>query len=234
MSRSRHKRGNPLIVFAASLLTVALIYYLNEWTIPDPPALPDFENLPQSGILDRGKPTETKAGKFTRLDGCQLIENDRTNDGDSFLIRHGDSEHHFRIYFVDCPEKYRHEYNAKRLAEQGAYFSIKDEETVVSLGERARDSTLHLLRNYPFSIYTIWESVYNSERSYAFVEIADAHGKEAFLHEILVGYGLARIHTKGIDLPDGKGWREQRARLQQLEQEAAAARRGAWGTAPAP
>ncbi len=225
---ARGKRGNPIVVFVASLLVVSFVYYLNECSVPEPPKLPEFEELPRPDSFERGEPREVKVGRFTRLDGCELQEHPRKNDGDSFLIRHGGKVHHFRLYFVDCPEKERHEKNGARLAEQGKYFGGLGEAATVEIGLRGRDASLYLLRNYPFTVYTFWEPVYDPSRRYALIEITDADKQKAYLHEILIGFGLARIHTKGTDLPDGTRWQEQKSRLQELEREATAARRGAW------
>jgi len=49
------------------------------------------------------------------------------------------------------------------------------------------------------------------------------------LNELLVSAGLAQIYGTRIPLPDGRDSREYLAHLYVLENEAKAAKRGAWG-----
>ena len=165
--------------------------------------------------------TSGKRGDFDVLQGGQLIDHG-ANDGDSFHIRHGDDEHVFRLYYVDCPEKSSRNYK-QRVAEQGEYFGGLDAAEVVEVGLEAKDLVEHLLKRNEFEIYTRWEEVYDSGRYFAFVKI---DGR--FLSELLVERGLARIHTKGVNLPDGTRFKVQRDRLRELERQAKAARLGAW------
>ncbi len=149
---------------------------------------------------------------------------ERSNDGDSFLVTQGGQNHTLRLYFADCPEKHRHQYNGQRIAEQGRYFGGLSEEQTVGAGEAARDFSLGLLRKAPFNVLTRWERVYNSERFYGFVTTA-----EGDLAEGLVARGLARIYTKGENRPQGRTSSEEKARLSELERTARQAKLGAWG-----
>jgi endonuclease YncB( thermonuclease family) len=162
-------------------------------------------------------------GAWEELRGCILIEH-RSNDGDSFVVRHEGAVRTLRIYFADCPEKHRHQYNGPRIAEQGQYFGGLTEEETVAIGENARDFSLALLREGPFTVLTRWEPVLDSGRFYAFVTVG---GRD--LGERLVEQGLARIHTKGESRPGGSTVAAQKRRLQGLEQDARRADRGAWG-----
>jgi len=162
-------------------------------------------------------------GRWERLSPCTL-EDESTNDGDSFVLRCGAGTHTFRLYYADCPEKYRHQYNGARLAEQGAYFGGLTEDETIAAGVQAKEFVRQLLQEGPVTVETRWEPVYDSGRYFAFVS---AGGQD--LGEALVSRGLARIHTKGVERMDGRTNRAQRNRLLQLEREAKAARRGAWG-----
>ena len=62
-------------------------------------------------------------------------------------------------------------------------------------------------------------------RYYAIVITAE--GKE--LNELLVSAGLARIYGTRTPLPDGRDSREYLAHLRELEPEAKAPKRRAWG-----
>ncbi|MEM0896869.1 MAG: thermonuclease family protein [Verrucomicrobiota bacterium] len=189
---------------------------------------PDLESLTNPPPFKRVPPTSAKEGAFTRLDGCILIPDERANDGDSFHLRHGKESYHFRLYFVDAPEKYRHRYNGERLAEQGEYFGISREEDTLAMGRAARDLTLKILERARFSVWTRWERVYGSDRYYALIEIQNPGEGAVLLHEILVRQGLARIHTKGIDLPSSRPWQAQKKALRNLEERAKSAAAGAW------
>jgi endonuclease YncB( thermonuclease family) len=184
------------------------------------------ENRPP-GSPQPAPPAEAAAtvnlpGGWVELRGCTLAE-DRGNDGDSFEIWHGGQRQVMRLYFVDCPEKTRHQYNGARLAEQGRYFGGLTEEETVGIGEKARDFTLDRLRAGSFRVLTRWEQVFDSERHYAFVMTGQDD-----LGELLVREGLARIFTKGEDRPGGRRAKAEKQHLQAVERQAKAARQGAW------
>ena len=77
----------------------------------------------------------------------------------------------------------------------------------------------------PFTIHTRWRSVFGPTRYYAIV--ITPGGRD--LNELLVSNGLARIYGTRTPLPDGRDSRTYLRNLQALENEAKAARRGAWG-----
>lgn len=178
---------------------------------PPPPA-----SVPSPGGTTR------QIGGWQELGGCLLVE-DRGNDGDSFDILHQGTRHTIRLYFADCPEKYRHQYNGPRIADQGRYFGGLSEEETVAVGEAARDFTLARLRARPFTILTRWEAVFDSERRYAFVTLP-----EGDLAELLVREGLARIFTKGGDRPGGLNTKDEKQKLHSLQLQAKKAGKGAW------
>lgn len=162
--------------------------------------------------------------QFERLEGAQL-EDGRNNDGDSFLVRHQGRVHELRLYFADCPEKRRHAHNGERLREQGRYFGGLSEAQTVDAGQRAQAFALDLLRSRRFTVHTKWQRVYDSRRVYAFVIFDDGEDLSAKL----VREGLARIHTGGTTLPDGRSVKTYLQELRALEAAAKRARRGAWG-----
>ncbi len=225
---SHRPKGNPFVVAATTLVLLAALYYLNEWNRPGGSG--GFQTSGGEAPAERGPVSTGKSGPFDQLDGCVLADG-RNNDGDSFLIGHGDKTYEMRLYYADCPEKRRHQYNGERIAEQGAYFGGLSERDTTRIGEEARDFTLDLLSKNPFTVYTKWEEVYDSGRFYAFIRVRGADGKEAYLHELLVARGLARIHTKGIPLLDGTPWKTQKSHLATLEKKARAEKLGGWARA---
>jgi endonuclease YncB( thermonuclease family) len=164
------------------------------------------------------------ARPFQRFDGC-IYKPQRWNDGDSFhVILPDQKEVIFRLYFVDTPEGER--VYADRIAEQAAYFGIT-QDAAIQIGREASEFTKQALTK-PFTIYTRWRRALGRSaiwRYYALVVTADARD----LNELLVSAGLARIYGTRTPLRDGRDSRTYLAHLRELETQAKAARRGAWG-----
>ena len=160
---------------------------------------------------------------FTTLTKARL-ETAKDNDGDSFHVRVDGLVYHFRLYFVDAPEKRRFPLNEKRIRDQGRYFDGLDLEKTVKLGQAARDHALRLLSAGTFTVHTRWKEVFDSDRHYAFVTLSDGQD----LGENLVRHGLARLHTEGADHPDGRDAAEVMRQLRAAEREAKAKGEGGW------
>lgn len=187
--------------------------------------------------LGTGATASTKATKvrgYDKFTGARLLDREG-NDGDSFYVDLGDREIQLRLYFVDAPEKYlsdRYEDQRRRVAEQAREMGGVTPEEIVEVGKAAKLYMERELKGKPFTVYTYWEEVYDGDRYYGFVELANGE----YLGSLLVANGLARIHTKGpgskenpVPTPDGKSFFQHRDRLQALEREAQKADRGAWG-----
>jgi endonuclease YncB( thermonuclease family) len=130
----------------------------------------------------------------------------------------------FRLYFVDTPEEER--VYTDRIAEQAAYFRISPH-AALEIGHEASEFTKQALAK-PFTIQTRWRLALGRSmlpRYYAIVLTADGHD----LNELLVSAGLERIYGTRTPLPDGRDSRTYLAHLGELETQAKAARRGAWG-----
>lgn len=174
-----------------------------------------------------------KNSGYALLKNCRLVDN-RRNDGDSFFVRHADGETEFRLYFLDTPESKYKEYrdgknNGERLQQQGRYFNGLNRDETVAVGSAAKTFVKKVLSRKPFKVMTKWESVFGSERCYAFV-VFEYKGKERYLHEVLTEEGLGRIHTSGRSMPDGRTTQsQQKSRLKNIERKAKQSKRGAWG-----
>ncbi len=201
------------------LLLIAAAVAIQLWE-PRPEQKPTSE--PPPVVKKSPAPQPTKG--YEVLDGCSLVE-DRNNDGDSFKIRHDGGVHEFRLYFVDAPEKRLHQYNGERLDEQGRYFGGLDREQTIALGQAAQSLALELLRRESFRVETRWQPVFDSGRYYAFV-FFERDGEE--LSEKLTRAGMARIHTMGADLPDGRRRRDFERHLKSLESGARERGVGGW------
>jgi competence protein ComEA len=160
-----------------------------------------------------------QAKSFESIPGCVLVP-DRSNDGDSFVVRFPDGrEDTVRLYFVDAPESetaYR-----DRLDEQGAYFGITRTGAAI-VGKEASEFTAKALAT-PFTVQTRWRSLFGRR---LLVMITTSTGDD--LGELLVRNGLARIHGVRTPLPDGRTSREYLAHLAELEEQAKEEGIGAW------
>lgn len=125
-----------------------------------------------------------------------------------------------RLYFVDAPESAFKTYgggrnNHKRIRDQASDLGNITPDEAVTIGKQAKSFTLDLLQSRPFTIYTIWDSPFNDKRYHAFIEV-QYEGKPRFLHEILVEKGLARVHTKGAEMPNGTSRHSHESYLESL------------------
>ena len=205
MARRKSKNGSSLIerlAIVVLVLALGAAFYINY-------------------LAERVRAESGVSGEFDVLGGARFVPH-RGNDGDSFHIGHGGEEYVFRLYYVDCPETNAHRYQ-QRLEDQGEYFGGLEKPVVVELGLEAKDYVEDLLRRHEFTIYTRWEEVYDSGRFYALVEVDGE-----FLSERLVQLGLARIHTKGVNLPSGRSFSKQRENLRAMEVQAREAKVGGW------
>lgn len=175
---------------------------------------------------DLRKSADEKKGDYFVLHDCQYLD-DKYNDGDSFKIKTTDGRVvEIRAYFVDAAESRDKPYDdhRKRVTEQGRYFGDLDYKAALKLGKEAKSYAAATLKGKDLTVYTSWEEVYTSGRYYAFVEVPGL----GWWHEALVKKGLARIHTKGSDLPDGSSWRSQKSHLGDLERAARRSKLGGW------
>ncbi|MDA8991802.1 thermonuclease family protein [Akkermansiaceae bacterium] len=99
---------------------------------------------------------------------------------------------------------------------------------ITKVGKEGKVFTKNILFKGDFKILTKWEDVVRPGRSYCLV-IVEWEGEEVYLHELLVAQGLVRVHTRGCDMPQGRGWKEQRKYLESWEEEVKAKGIGAWG-----
>jgi endonuclease YncB( thermonuclease family) len=172
--------------------------------------------LSAAAIAQKAPPSKP----FERFDGC-VLKPDEWTDGDSFRVRLSDNRlETFRLYFVDTTESRS---RGKRSDEQAAYFGLTRAQAI-DLGRQAKIFTATALAQ-PFTIYTRWRKVFGPTRYYAIVITSGGHD----LNELLVSSGLARIYGTRTPLPDGRDSRTYLAHLHELENEARAAKRGAWG-----
>ncbi|MEM6278209.1 MAG: thermonuclease family protein [Verrucomicrobiota bacterium] len=175
-----------------------------------------------------------KVRGYDKFSNARLIA-DEGNDGDSFYVSLNGKKLQLRLYFVDAPEKYlsdRYQNQQRRVAEQASEMGGVSPEQIVEVGKAAKLFMERELKGKEFTVYTYWEQVYDGDRYYGFVELADG----TYLGTKLIENGLARIHTKGpgskqnpVPTPAGKSFHQHRDQLYSLERKAQKADRGAWG-----
>ena len=179
---------------------------------------------------DQTHPSKSKSRASTAswetLQSCHLVPHP-ANDGDSFVVAHGNSTHTFRLYFVDCPEKELRRDNRSRLEDQAHYFRLPSAEAASSVGQASAAFVLPYLKR-PFTVITHWERAFDSQRFYARVIVENDHHQQRDLAELLVENGYARIFTKGAHLPGTQSESQFKKHLRTLESASRAAQRGAW------
>ena len=161
------------------------------------------------------------SNKWEVLEGCRLVEKG-ARDGDSFHVRHRDREYVFRLYFVDAPEITSTERDW--VEDQAAYFGVTTAQ-VMELGSEASRFTAAQLKE-EFSVITRWENARGMGNLARFYAVILVDGKS--LSAELVRNGLARIHGRLANWPDGPRSSKIMSELKNLELDAHQQRRGAW------
>ena len=188
---------------------------------------PGKTSRPNTGPAERPSRPSSKNGPSAATSAwrtfahCTLVEN-RNNDGDSFDLLCDGQKMTVRLYFVDCPEKRRHQYNSPRIADQARYFGCSEKQAIAT-GVTARDFAEGFLRNDSVTFSTRMEQVFDSGRIYGFISVDGMDMGEA-----LVARGLARIYTQGTDGPAPGTEHDEKERLLKLERDARSRRLGGW------
>lgn len=127
---------------------------------------------------------------FVAFPGATFIDS-QTNEPDAFRLKIGNEEHIFVLYFVDALEAaWTH---PQRVAEQARWFGNTQNQAIVDGGMAAMNYVRDLLKNKPFTLLTRWERVPNSSRYYGMISVEYAAGKRAYLADLLLLKGFARV-----------------------------------------
>ncbi|MEO5719992.1 MAG: helix-hairpin-helix domain-containing protein [Chthoniobacterales bacterium] len=171
-----------------------------------------------------GSPIAHARQPFQIWKDCQLDEND-SNDGDSFHVKAGGQSYILRLYLVDAPET--DSGFPERVAEQGKYFWISPAQAV-QVGDAAKKFVDEKLAQ-PFTVRTSKQNAMgrsNKPRFYAFVTTS-----EGDLGELLVANGLARVHGVAPAADGSVSPKIEKEKLRGLEREAKRQKVGGWGAA---
>jgi endonuclease YncB( thermonuclease family) len=161
--------------------------------------------------------------EWVAFTNCQYVAT-KDCDGDSFRVRSGTNEFNVRLYFVDAPESNLR--FPERTREQSEHFGASLDDTLKA-GAKAGEFVRNALRE-PFIVRTRWAGAGGRSREpryYAFVEVGTNS-----LATLLVTEGWARIKGIVATLPGGVKSKDFVVRLQALEAEARAKRRGVWAS----
>ncbi|MSU37121.1 MAG: hypothetical protein EXS36_18905 [Pedosphaera sp.] len=160
---------------------------------------------------------------WQKFEPCTVVTTEY-GDGDSFRVKlpNGD-EQVFRLTWVDCPESDSR--IPTRNAEQAAHFGVSTND-IPGAGKEAKKVCQQLLSK-PFTVRTRWASAMGMSRKpryYAFIVTSD--GRD--IGEELLRLGWARVKGQAMNHPDGTPRDEYRQRLDGIEKNAKANRRGLW------
>ncbi len=205
------------------LLVIALVAWGWKW----------YQERQGAGV-DVSKPSalekneDEKVGGYYLLKGCRLVPDKKYNDGDSFKVKAKDGRvFELRIYYVDTAESRDKPYDdhRRRVMKQGEAFGGLGYEKTLRLGKLAKDFANSKLKGIEFDVLTKWEVVYDGPRVYGFLKLPSGE----YWHELLVKEGLGRVHTKGVTLPEGRKYHDQKRQLQKFAANAKSQRKGGWG-----
>lgn len=129
-----------------------------------------------------------KEGDWWVLPHPEIVES-RASEPDTLRIRSGPKEDVFALYFVDAAETTW--MRPRRLREQAEFFKQGSDDRVVEVGGHALRWVTDLLSKRPFTVYTKWGRVPETERYYAFIRVEVEPGKFEDLGELLVRRGFA-------------------------------------------
>ncbi len=162
-----------------------------------------------------------------KFENCTFVASDWA-DGDSFPVQIAPGrEEVVRLYFADCPEtSATNESDQRRVREQSDYFGVEDPKATLEFGKKAAAAVARILSK-PFTVHTTFARALGRSakpRIYAFVTTSDGKDLAAYLVE----NGLARSYGVGRTSPDGLSVDDAKARIDDLELQAALQKAGIW------
>ena len=177
-----------------------------------------------AGPLEGFRPVEPN---FVAFPGAEFIES-RANEPDAFRVKIGLEELVIVLYFVDALEaSWTH---PQRVAEQARWFGNIQNQAIVDGGLAAMNYVAGLLKSKPFTVLTRWERVPNSSRYYAMISVEHEPGKRAYLSDLLMRKGYARVGSVSTFLPpdDPRSMEDYALELRDLGVKARTQKQGIW------
>ena len=209
------------------IVVLAAILLRESRTGPVATAIPvNTAGVPGGGVgpLEGFRPVEPK---FISFAGAEFVES-RANEPDAFRVKIGTEEIVFVLYFVDALEaSWTH---PQRVAEQARWFGNTQNQAIVDGGVVAMNYVADLLKTKPFTVLTRWERVPNSSRYYALINVGHEPGRRAYLSDLLMKKGHARVGSVSTFLPadDRRQMEDYALELKELGVQARKQRQGLW------
>ena len=209
------------------IVVLAAILLRESRTGPVASAIPvNTAGVPGGGVgpLEGFRPVEPS---FVSFPGAEFIES-RANEPDAFRVKIGLEELVLVLYFVDALEaSWTH---PQRVAEQARWFGNVQNQAVVDGGLVAMNYVAGLLKSRPFTVLTRWERVPNSSRYYALINVEHEPGKHAYLADLLMKKGYARVAGITTFLPpdDQRSMEDYLVELNGLAKQARLQKQGIW------
>ena len=209
------------------IVVLAAILLRESRTGPVASAIPvSTAGVPGGGVgpLEGFRPVEPN---FVSFPGAEFVES-RANEPDAFRVKIGTEEIVFVLYFVDALEaSWTH---PQRVAEQARWFGNTQNQVIVDGGVVAMNYVADLLKSKPFTVLTRWERVPNSSRYYAMISVDAEPGKRAYLSDLLMRKGYARVGSVSTFLPadDARQMEDYAVELRDLGKQARTQKQGIW------
>lgn len=139
--------------------------------------------------------------RFRSFPNAKLIPA-ANNEADTLRIQVDGEEQVFTLYFVDAIDASLT--NTQQVADQARFFGGTTRDITIACGRAALHYVQTLLQDRPFLVQTRWEKVPNLDRYYALIIVEYEPGKRAYLADLLVKSGYARLGSLSTPLPDDK------------------------------
>lgn len=158
-------------------------------------------DAPAKAPIPNGKTLRTVEQRFLTFPNPTLV-NSSQDEADTFQVRVGEEVHMFILYYVDALDA--SPTHPERVAAQARYFGRASQDAVIETGKEAHAYVENLLKTRPFRLLTRWEHQSNTERYYALILVEFEKGRWAYLADLLVRQGFAKVEGLTTPLPDDK------------------------------
>jgi hypothetical protein len=187
--------GLVLLVAIASLL----LRECRPLPVAVPVATPKTVTPGATPAQDSGPKQRPVESTFLSFPNPKLIESS-SNEADTLRLQVGKEEQVFVLYYVDALDATPA--HPDRINEQATFFGKASPQAVLETGREAWSYVKELLSTRKFLVLTRWEKVPNTERYYAIIRVEYEPGKWAYLADLLMRQGYARINGLQTPLPD--------------------------------
>ena len=201
----RESMINLAITCGLVLLVIIAAVFLRECR-PVPSAIPVAIARPAASDpndkpapLPKGPVERPVEARFLTFPNSRLLDSP-SNEADTLHLKVANEDHVFVLYWVDALDA--SSTHPDRVNEQAAFFGKASPQAVVETGKEAFAYVKELLTTRKFLVLTRWERMPNTERYYALIRVEFEPGKWAYLADLLMRQGYARVTGLQTPLPD--------------------------------